>query len=403
MYRCETVPSWKLDPYLQCGQSEGDVACFSLNPFIEWRCPSTRLIYYKKWWDKSHTYCTKKKDVDNNYYDGRCLMKGHADYAKAEDYPDKKLVYRRSVPTRADWNEAVPTFHQEPKYGLKIPPVSSQAIGWKPTKNWVAQGKWCGVQQPAKGWSPGVEHCKKKNAEVSVLSYNLYWWYLFDKMDGKATWMDGKGGIFHNDKGAAGKTMDAFGPFDIMGFQECNDVERVLEDANMDSFVDFYQAKNAVANAWRKDKFKNLEQGYEDVAEDLMNENWFGRRGVAWNRLQHKETGATIFFINHHGPLPDDTGGFCGGHATVYNILRVIAQRAHKGDSIILTGDFNAAAETSTTHVLDQHLSQSFQGDDFKGVDKFYHNCPKTTKVKKTANIGKGGSDHAGLVVTYEL
>lgn len=52
-----------------------------------------------------------------------------------------------------------------------------------------------------------------------------------------------------------------------------------------------------------------------------------------WARLRNRETNHTMMFVNHHGPLPVGTGGRCGGEATAFNLLKLIAVEAYMGDA----------------------------------------------------------------------
>jgi len=400
MYKCETVPTYDMDKYITCKRdarkpwraNNASAACFSLAPLMRWQCPK---VNDGKLWSEKSQNCNRKKDVDGNYYDGRCVSKNHEDYRKAIDFKGKVVWNRPSVLIRGK------PWYKKPSYEMNQPEISPNSIGWNPTSNKLAINKWCEVGIPAKGWSPGK--CSKSGTKVSVLSYNLYWWYLFGKNNGKGSWKDKKTGKRMSEDRSAGKLMIKNGPFDIMGFQECADIKRILGDARLLSEVEYHAGHNAIANAWRKDTWKQLDSGYEDVSEDLMKAEWSGMRGVVWDRLQHKKNGDVVFFINHHGPLPDNSGGYCGSHAMVYNILRVIAQRAHKGDKVILVGDFNCMGASTVTDILAKHLKNSYHGRSFDGVDKFYHNCPNEINVTRAKNWGTGGSDHDALTVYYEL
>lgn len=339
--------------------------------------------------------CTSKKDLDGNPYDGMCVSEGHKDYDKAVAFNGAVVWNRPAVLKRGK------KWLKQPSYTLQQPAVSPQAIGWSPTDRHLAIGKWCEVGIPAKGWSPGT--CSQSGQKISVLSYNLYWWYLFEKHGGTAKWKDHATKKWMSAPRAAGRLMEKFGPFDIMGFQECGDIKRIISDARLNGQVEYFVGHNAIANAWRTDTWISLENGYEDVSEDKLRSEWSGARGVVWSRLQHKTSKDIVFFMNHHGPLPDNSGGWCGPHATVYNMLRVIAERAHKGDKVIFVGDFNSMGASTTTDVLAQHLTNSYHGKSFDGVDKFYHNCPNEINVTRAKNWGTGGSDHDALTVYYTL
>merc|ERR1719251_247868 len=140
-----------------------------------------------------------------------------------------------------------------------------------------------------------------------------------------------------------------------MGFQECDDMWRVLHDAQMHhSEYAAIDGGRAIAVAWRKTKWALLAHDSVDVGEDSRDQ-YYGNRSAMWVRLQNAE-GKTVFFVNHHGPLKVSQGGGCTGSATALNILRVIGQHAQNGDAIILVGDFNAGPHSSRIQELDRRL-----------------------------------------------
>merc|ERR1712050_592950 len=118
--------------------------------------------------------------------------------------------------------------------------------------------------------------------------------------------------------------------FDLIGFQECDNVHQVLSDANLADTFETVSPGHAVAIAYRSDTWELITSGMDEVAEDLP--GLFGRRVAVWARFLHKTTGITVFFANHHGPLPVNSGGLCGSQATAHNILKTIGTHAHPED-----------------------------------------------------------------------
>ena len=76
--------------------------------------------------------------------------------------------------------------------------------------------------------------------KVKVLTYNLFWWNLFGQRGGNG----GSAGKLIKDAGSAA-------PFDLMGFQECDDVNRVLGDAGLTDTFGTVSPGHAVAIAYR--------------------------------------------------------------------------------------------------------------------------------------------------------
>jgi len=275
------------------------------------------------------------------------------------------------------------------------------AIGWETTGFTVGIGHWCEVGIPSKGWDLGG--CVNLTSgvagpRVKVLTYNLFWWNLFQKRQG-------------NDN-SAGKLIAKSGkqePFDIMGFQECNDVETVLRNAREAGMQGSYRTlgpvnpvAGAVAIAWLESVWDALNFGIVEVAEDADKPGqWWGARFVTFVRLSHKQSGAKVFFMNHHGPLPvAEPGGLCGADATAYQLLKVIGYHAHPGDALILVGDFNAGKDSRTVQRLSEHVIHVYNGTSYGGVDNIFTHCAVATE--KT-NLGAGGSDHDALSAVFQV
>jgi hypothetical protein len=230
---------------------------------------------------------------------------------------------------------------------------------------------------------------------VKVLTYNLYWWHLF--------------GVQHGNGGSAGKLIadaSAEVPFDLMGFQECEDPGLVLRDAGLRDNYTFlsHRPPLAICIAFRTAAWTLLDHGHDDVAEDG---DWirglnFGSRAAMWVRLRHAASNRSMFFMNHHGPLPINSGGLCGGSATGLNLLNVIAKQAHKDDAVIVVGDFNADPTSLTIQTLEAQLARVYNGTKFLGVDNFLTNVDEA-HVTARRNYGGGGSDHDALGITLEL
>jgi len=262
-----------------------------------------------------------------------------------------------------------------------------EPVEWRTSGVTAGDGQWCEGMAPAGGWD--LKECSADTSipqEVKVLTYNLYWWNLY-------------GSHFRNGNGgSAGRLIAAGGsdhPYDFMAFQECEDVERVLRDAGLEGRYGSVIGEHAVAIAYKKDEWVLVANGMNEVAEDRP-EQWWGLRGALWARFGHLSTGKTILVVNHHGPLPIDTGGRCGRRATAWNLLRTIATHALQADGIFLLGDFNAKVTSETIRELDDRLHHVHSGWAFGGVDHIFSNCGDVHVVSRR-NLGNGGSDHDAL------
>lgn len=221
---------------------------------------------------------------------------------------------------------------------------------------------------------------------IKVLTYNTMWWNVFDR--GKASDLhyyrttNGNGAVTLLSKAAR---------HDLMAFQECMDLGWTLARAGMLEEYGFFDGQEEVCMAYRKSTFTLLAHGQAAVAEDKRSTYWRTRPGQ-WVRLQHIQTGQGVFFLNHHGPLPVNTGGACGPVATAYNILALITGNAQPGDTVIVVGDFNADARSQTLTHLRQVLYHAVQ----HGYDNILTNLPPSSLLSQ-ADLGSGGSDHHAL------
>lgn len=214
--------------------------------------------------------------------------------------------------------------------------------------------------------------------DLTVVTQNLFWWNLFDRQNG---------GRFFDE-------FPRFGPYDIMLFQECDDVSRVVSGLGYPH--DFEGGNRALAVTWDRSRFTKLASGYDAVGEDRP--GLWGERGVAWVRLRDNRSGKTIWAGSHHGPLPINTGGLHGGSAVAGNISSVVDRRSEDGDVIVLGGDFNADGNSGTVREL-RNLGFTDHVTDW--VD---HMMTRGSGLGAPAGheiISGTGSDHRGLKVVW--
>lgn len=188
-----------------------------------------------------------------------------------------------------------------------------------------------------------------------------------------------------------------------MGFQECDDISRVLSDAKRWELSGDYGTLNggrALGIAYLKSRWTLVSSGKEDVGEDSRRQ-YYGRRSAQWARFKHVN-GSTAFFANHHGPLPVNAGGGCTGSATGYNLLKMIAQNVHDGDAVFLVGDFNAGVSSSRIKALGKFMNRVYTGSAHGGVDHIFSNCDEA-HVVESKNLGSGGSDHDALSTLFSI
>jgi endonuclease/exonuclease/phosphatase family metal-dependent hydrolase len=162
---------------------------------------------------------------------------------------------------------------------------------------------------------------------ITVVSYNLYWW----NVQQNNRWED----LYQKIKEH---------PADLYGFQECENVEQVMERSGLGKAqYGFFQGPNKPnANpaplVWSKEKFDLLPHGTSGKAEPQtvwIAADGYGDRNANVVRLRHKASGKTVVFSNTHGPL-----GNCGG-TTGDNWVKSITNSRKDNDVGIMTGDFN--------------------------------------------------------------
>mmetsp|Transcript_72842 Transcript_72842/g.201027 ORF Transcript_72842/g.201027 Transcript_72842/m.201027 type:complete len:208 (-) Transcript_72842:78-701(-) len=185
-----------------------------------------------------------------------------------------------------------------------------------------------------------------------------------------------------------------------MAFQECMDGKWLLQKAGLADAYAVFSGREELCTAVRKADWLLLGHGQSTVAEDLP-ESYWRRRDVQWVRLRHRATGAAVLFLNHHGPLPINSGGVCGGVATAVNLLQVVAARSSPGDAVVLAGDFNADRSSTTMQLLSQRLRLVAAGWRQGGIDRILTNLGASA-ITSSAYLDGAGSDHDALGAQLE-
>ncbi|CAJ1364820.1 unnamed protein product [Effrenium voratum] len=175
--------------------------------------------------------------------------------------------------------------------------------------------------------------------DVKVVSYNLYWWHVKK----------------HDDWAGIQQRLKEQWPFDLVGFQECEDVASMVAKSGMQG-MDFYQGPNKpdynpAPIAWRKGLFQVLgHPGFEEIGSDI-----WGIRILTYVRLQLLQSKRTVLFANTHGPLGDCEED--QGKAWV----KALEGKRQRGDAVFLTGDFNCREETPAMRLLTGYLANGIK------------------------------------------
>lgn len=229
------------------------------------------------------------------------------------------------------------------------------------------------------------------STRVSVMTYNLNWWNLFER----------QGGGHAASLLSSASLQDPW--VDVIAFQECGDITRVLSDAGLSASYQPVESWRGLSLIYKTSMWNMLESGKDDVAEDAPSQ-YYGRRSILWMRLRHTQTNRVVAFVTHHGPLPVNSGGRCGGVATGRRILQSISRLSQTVEALILMGDFNANVQSETLAVLQgdgNGLHRVVSGSAYGGVDHIFTRCESS--VGKTLNFGNGGSDHDAMGVVLQL
>lgn len=226
-------------------------------------------------------------------------------------------------------------------------------------------------------------------SKVVVVTYNLFWWCVSDEYKTCSQFKGNKGfqELFHTIHQNAG-------PMDLVGFQECDDVTRVLVGSNLTHF-DYFAPGGDAPLAWRAERFHRLgDGGSVQVAQDKC-----GARMVNFVRLMDKVSKEVIFFANTHGPL-----GQCAlpdGGEVAANYLKVINDFKKPDDRVVFTGDFNCASSDPPLQELGKVLQSSATDFSFGGADHILTG----PEVKTCASETQQGfpSDHQILKLTVSV
>ena len=217
--------------------------------------------------------------------------------------------------------------------------------------------------------------------KLVVGNQNLFWWNLFNQRGG---------GNFIT-------VWRSLRPFDVMMFQECDDVRRILNDGGFPDREVIQE--RAVVIAWKMDRFEKIETGYEWVGRDRP-EQFFGDRIIVYARLRDRDSGRHFLFANIHGPLPVSTGGVSGGEGLVRNIINAIDSHWLPGDAVVIGGDFNNDAGSATMRILNSHYTNIVSN----WVDHVLTDFLSFSNVDaRVISRDSTGSDHNGFRVEFTL
>eukprot|EP00928_Gymnodinium_smaydae_P065458 TRINITY_DN485_c0_g6_i1.p1 TRINITY_DN485_c0_g6~~TRINITY_DN485_c0_g6_i1.p1 ORF type:complete len:519 (-),score=76.00 TRINITY_DN485_c0_g6_i1:929-2485(-) len=240
--------------------------------------------------------------------------------------------------------------------------------------------------------SGGSGHCPNTGLKIRVMTYNLYWWTLFGKKGG-----GGSGNLIRD--------ANKQGAIDFLGFQECDDVGRVMRMANLGGDYAHFSPGSSLGFAYRRSKWDMIpgSKGMKYVTQDAQNSPLPTKykRYVGFARFKNKQNGMTVLFANFHGPLPNY--GMAGGTERAGKLVNVLRGEMRQGDAVILVGDFNQGPNTDfVRHVSGNFLTKMYTGRSFGGVDHFFSSCPQNRLVSKR-NLGGGGSDHDALTIQLKF
>lgn len=177
--------------------------------------------------------------------------------------------------------------------GAKANLQSTERIGdpipaWTPTGPIEGAGKWCSIQGPPADWNL-KNYCPKSNGgaavRIKVLTYNLQWWKNYQQ------YPKVHGDTINPAIGANIVKYDKIEPFDIMGMQECEIMQKVIDSAKSQGLQGNWVTKEYwngkydgssvdIGIAYKSDTFDYINYGQGFVAEDAPPGVLYG---ASWN------------------------------------------------------------------------------------------------------------------------
>lgn len=192
--------------------------------------------------------------------------------------------------------------------------------------------------------------------------------------------------------------MKKFGPFDLVGLQECDDANLIANGLGWGASHEWKQGPEDLGMGYDKSKFERL--GEFQAAKYAKDQ--YGDRQIAWVRLRQKKDGATIFFGNVHGPLPGPEGSMDGkhGHEVAGNLIKIVEDNIQPGDALIITGDYNALPQND--EIKDFNAKWGVGANDHTTrFDRIYILNETTNKVSEGDFLGSP-SDHSILYGEFQ-
>lgn len=230
----------------------------------------------------------------------------------------------------------------------------------------------------------------KEHPPFKVVTYNLYWWCVSGKNNAPGQSCP----QFAGDKGfhQIWDKIKQNGPFDLLGFQECEDASKMFNGIGYGSTHAWQQGPADIGMGYDKTKFDALGEFNSTQVEA---DQW-GPRYIAWIRLKQKEGGANIFFANTHGPLPGPRGSMDGkhGHLVAQNYIKAVADHIQPGDAMVVTGDFNALP--INTEIWDLNSTWTLAAND--RTTHFDHIYMRNSTTKRLS-----WDDHNGLPSDHSI
>lgn len=245
---------------------------------------------------------------------------------------------------------------------------------------------------------------------LNVLSYNLQWHSVRNQLpDLEKTLV---ANVLHG---------EANGAWDLMGFQECENITAALATNPRVGEWGTMQSPRDIAVAWNTTKFKKLDGGVEKSGED----GW-GPRFTIWVRLEMLNTKEHVFFANVHGAVGKCNG--TGGDEVYKDYTKIISDHKQDGDWLFFTGDFNCQSYDDVIKNLGKDYTDAAQASWFypilyqpdhifttKGIKASYwtavccdhpgicYAVNETVKWSGSAACAAQPSDHQMLKGTFEI
>ena len=205
--------------------------------------------------------------------------------------------------------------------------------------------------------------------------------------------------------------FDKYAPYDLVGFQECDDLNAIIKN---NKYLKGFSFGDAVAMAYNANRFDLIKQGTKIVSSDQ-----YGNRRVGWLLLKDKNTNKKILHVNHHGCIS------CKEQPKqiAFDIMSVFNDNMNDGVIPLFTCDCQGSWGDDGYGIVEDEFRQSWRNlgkisATYSGqcglIDHIYYNPSLLSKSNVESfggfscgcsgqGCGKFQSDHSSVKATFSI